>query len=113
VRFCRIPAVPLAHLQRRLAADVDQLARLTAELTTLHTSTAVASAGSMTSGATRPVSACRCFSSACSCFGWTDAAWALVIAVIAEPTPAPLLVAAAILLLCGIRRTQGAPRDHG
>ncbi|MFF3666342.1 DUF6463 family protein [Microtetraspora malaysiensis] len=35
---------------------------------------------------------------------WTMLVWAVACAVIAEPTPAPLLVAAAILLLCGIRR---------
>ncbi|MGW4098606.1 DUF6463 family protein [Mycobacterium sp. NPDC004974] len=35
---------------------------------------------------------------------WMVLVWAIVCAVIAEPTPAPLLVVASVLLLCGIRR---------
>jgi isochorismate synthase EntC len=40
----------LAHLQRRLTADVEQLARLTAELTTLHTTAMVAGTPTATDG---------------------------------------------------------------
>lgn len=36
--------------------------------------------------------------------GWTVLAWSAVLAVIVEPTPGPVLVAAAVLLLRGVHR---------
>ncbi|MDI2131070.1 DUF6463 family protein [Yinghuangia seranimata] len=44
--------------------------------------------------------------------GWSVLAWSTVCAVVVEPTPAPLVVAAAVLLLRGISRAANNAQPH-
>lgn len=42
--------------------------------------------------------------------GWAVLGWALVCAVVAEPTPGPVLVGGAVLLILGVRKATTARR---